>query len=168
MGGLGVLAGILSACAFVFLAPAALPERELLRNTKSAFMTALSLACAFLLTDAVYMISHALWGSFASVIICVFFSFVLSKTAEQIILSERKSLNLAAACAVLVLSQPEAESAAEKVLFAVGVAVGIIILLTALSSVLRRISHSDAPRALKGLPSLLLVLGLCALAFGGF
>lgn len=169
MGDLGFfVSGALSSCGLVFLSPAALPEGELLKSTKGAFMTALSLACSFLLTDAVYMTASALWGDYVSVMLCVVFSFVFSKAAEQIILSGRKSLHLAPSCAVLVLTQPYLQSAFETVFFALGTAAGIILLLTALSPVIRRIKASDAPRALKGLPSLLLVLGLCALAFGGF
>ncbi len=169
MGDLGLfVSGVLASCALVYAAPAALPEKEMLRHTKGAMLTGLSVACSFLLADGVYITADALWETQTAVLLCVIFSFIFSKTAEQVILSERKSLCLPAVCTVLVLTQPYAGSALETVLYAIGTAVGVILLLTALSPVIRRMKVSDAPRPLKGLPSLLLILGLCALAFGGF
>ncbi len=168
MGGLKIIAVILSAGAFVYTAPAALPEKKRLGTTKGAFMTALCLVCAFLLSEAVYILSKALWGVSPAVLLCVLSAFAFSKTAEYIFFSECTGANLPAVCALLALFCPAAESAWQTVLYALCTAVGVIVMLTALSSVIRRISHSDAPSPLKGLPSLLLVLGLCALAFGGF
>ncbi len=169
MGNAGLLiAGALSSCALIYTAPAALPEKNLLGSLKSAFMTSLSLACAFLLTDAVWLTANALWGVNAAVMLCALFSFIFTKLTVWVFTPNTHTSFLTASAAVLVLTQPQAVSWMDSVLFAIGTAVGIIGLLTALSPVLRRSNFSDAPLCIKGLPSLLFILGISALAFGGF
>lgn len=170
MGGLNMLfGGMLTSCAFIYAAPAALPEQSVRTSTRCAFMTSLTLSCAFLLTDAVYVLANALWSSVQlSLMLCAFFSFVFAKSAQWAFLPNMSSVFLPACTAVIVLVQPQTADAVESVMYALGTALGIIIVLTALSPALRRISLSDAPKCVKGLPATLLILGLGALAFGGF
>ncbi len=160
-------AGVLSSCALVFAAPAALPEERLLCSVRSAFLTSLALACAFLLTDGARMLSDALWGETASVIICALFSFLTARTALKLILPEESSVFLPAAVAVLVLTQPERAGWGASVLGSVCTAAGVMVFITALSPVLHRIRLSESPRCVRGLPSVLIISGLCALAFSG-
>ncbi len=169
MGEIGfITAGMLSSCAFVYTSPAALPEKSLMKTTEGAFMTSLCLVSTFLLTDAVWITADALWGVSASLILCAFFSFVFSSAALWIIMPGTSTFSIAPSALVLVLTQPQTASVSESIMYAIGTAAGIILLLSALSPILRRAAFSDAPRCLKGIPSLLLVLGICALAFGGF
>lgn len=169
MGSLeALLAGIFTSCALIYLAPSALPEMSLWKTTRSAFITSLALACAFLLTDGVRMLSSALWGTEVTVLLCVFFAFFFARAAVWAFMPGADTVFLAASAAVLVLAQPKSSGWGEAVMLAVGTAVGVIILITALSPAVQRVRLSDAPKCVKGTPSVLFILGLAALAFGGF
>lgn len=170
MGGLEMLlAGMLGSCALIYTSPAALPEQSVRNSSFNAFLTSLTLSCAFLLTDAVFVLSDALWHSTKiSLMLCALFAFIFSKAAQWAIIPNMPSLFLPACTAVLVLVQPQSSDAVGYIMYALGTALGVIIIITALSPAIRRISLSDAPRCVKGLPAALLILGLGALAFGGF
>lgn len=163
-----LFAGVFSSCALIYLAPAALPEKSLWKTTRNAFMTALALACSFLLTNAVRMLSSALWGVEVTVLLCVLFAFIFARATVWAFMPEAETVFLTASTAVLVLAQPKSSGWSEAVMLAVGTAVGVILLITALSPAVQRIRQSDAPKCIKGLPSVLFILGLAALAFGGF
>ncbi len=169
MGDIGLLsAGVFSSCALIYSAPAALPKQKIWGSTADAFMISLVLSGAFLLTDGVWMLACSLWGISYAVLLCAVSAFAFSSALSCALMPDADTVSAAASALVLTLVQPRFSSFGESVLSSVGTALGIIILLTALSPVLRRLSLSDAPRSMKGLPSILLILAIAALAFAGF
>lgn len=168
MGSIDTLfAGIFSSCALIYLAPAALPVYDI-KNVSRAFYVSLSLAAAFLLTGSVYALSGACFGDTAATLICVLFAFLFGRLTVRGMCPESDGTSTAVSAAVLVLTQPAASDWGQAVMTALGTAAGIVIIMTALSAAVKRISLSEAPHCIKGLPSALLILGLAALAFDGF
>ena len=110
----------------------------------------------------------ALFGTSAALILCAVSAFAFSHLLSAALMPDTDTVFLAASALVLTLTQPRFSSWGEAVLSALGTALGIIILLTALSPALRRLSLSDAPKCVKGLPCILFILGVSALAFAGF
>ncbi len=169
MGDIGLLsAGIFSSCALIYSAPAALPKQKLWGSTADAFMVSLALSGAFLLTDGVWMLAYSLWGISYAVILCAVSAFAFSSALACALMPDADTVSVAASALVLTLAQPRFSAWGESVLSSLGTALGIIILLTALSPALRRLSLSDAPRCMKGLPCTLLILAIAALAFAPF
>lgn len=169
MGDIGLLsAGIFSSCALIYSAPAALPERKAWSSTRDAFMTSLALSGTFLLGDGVWMLSDSLWGTSSALILCAVSVFIISEGFAWALFPEINTSFLAASALVPVLSQPRFPLWGQSALSALGTALGIVILITALSPAMRRISLSDAPQCVRGIPSLLFILGIAALAFAAF
>ncbi len=162
------VAGIFSSCALIYLAPAAFPMSDIKSSVRASFASSLSLAAAFLLTGSVYAPAKTFLGDPAADLLCVLFAFIFSCLTVRGICPNADIVSTAASAAVLVLTQPDVSDWSRAVMLAMGTAVGIIILITALSQAVRRMSLSDSPECIKGLPSALLILGLTALAFGGF
>lgn len=161
-----VLAGITAAVVHLIF-----PSDEKINlyfSSAKAFNFSLCLACVFLLTDAVHLLSGALWSTNTAVLITCLSAFVFSLAALRIFAPDFPLALLSTSSAVLALAQPERADWGSTALSALVTAIIIIIIITAISPALRRIKHSDSPRCIKGLPSMLLILGLAALAFGAF
>lgn len=137
-------------------------------STAKAFNYSLCLACVFLLANGVFLISDALWSINIAVLVTALSDFVFSCAATHIFAVDFPPAVLSAASFALIFVQGDKADWKGMALSAFITALAAVAIITALSPALRRNGHSDAPQCLKGLPAMLLILGLAALAFGAF
>ena len=143
-------------------------ETELIYPVGKALRTALALACAFLLTSAVFMTVRAFSQPPLPFLLCAVSAFGFSRLSLWIFTPETGNIFICPAAAVLALVQPAFSGLAEALLSSLGTAAAAVVLITALSPVLHRISLSDAPACFRGLPAALVISGITVLAFSGF
>lgn len=158
-----IAAGTVCAVICIFLS-----GQRLNISPRGTFMTAITLACAFLLSHAVWLVSDSLWGIVPAFFLLSLFSFVFSHCAIWAITPEYGADFLPAAAVLLTLSQPLKSGISPAVISSIGTALALIAIIAALIPAVRRITFSDAPRCVRGIPAVLLILGIAALAFAGF